>query len=107
MNDTQAAGARRPARASWGEALALVSRVAGAYALTREELLASDRRPLTVEARRVAMQLLRERGLDVVTIGRIMERDHSTVLHHLALIQQSPTPDERIMLARLRRPLVP
>ena len=91
-------------RAPLAGAQAIVERVARAYALTPEKLLSGDRHALLVEARRVAMQLLRERGMDVVTIGRVIGRDHSTVLHHLGLIQHSPTPDERAMLALLRHP---
>jgi chromosomal replication initiation ATPase DnaA len=79
-----------------------VALVADAYGVSLASLIAPGREPLLVEARRVAMQLLAERGLGASSIGRMVGRDHSTVLHHLALLRQSPTPEEQEMLADLR-----
>ncbi len=76
--------------------------VAQAYGISSARLLAPGRDPLLVEARRVAMLLLAERGMGATHIGRLIRRDHSTVLHHLAVIRQRPTPEEREMLSDLR-----
>ena len=79
--------------------------VAHAYGFSPGALTAPCRDPLRVEARRVAMQLLAEHGLGASHIGRIIRRDHSTVLHHLALLRDRSTPEEQAMLADLRRVL--
>ena len=80
-----------------------VALVAEAYEISLAELIAPGRDPLHVEARRVAMQLLAERGLGASSIGRVIGRDHSTVLHHLAVLRERPTPEEQEMLSDLRR----
>ena len=80
----------------------VVAHVAHAYGFSPAALSAPGRDRLRVEARRVAMQLLAERGLGSAHIGRIIGRDHSTVLHHLALLRAHCTPEEQEMLADLR-----
>jgi chromosomal replication initiation ATPase DnaA len=87
-----------------GDSLAdqTIARVAAAYGVSPAALTAPGRHPLLVEARRVTMQLLAERGLGASHIGRVVRRDHSTVLHHLALLRKRPTPEEQEMLADLR-----
>jgi chromosomal replication initiation ATPase DnaA len=83
-----------------------LARVAEAYGVSPAALIAPGRNPLLVEARRVTMQLLAERGLGASHIGRVVRRDHSTVLHHLAVLRTSPTPEEQEMLADLRAPVL-
>lgn len=80
----------------------LIERVAHAYGISTAALTAPSRAPLLVEARRVAMGLLAERGLGPTHIGRALRRDHSTVLHHLARLRHRPTGEEQEMLADLR-----
>lgn len=80
----------------------VVVQVAHAYGLTPSALLARRRDPLVVEARRVTMHLLAERGLGPTAIGRVVRLDHSTVLHHLARLRTRPTWEEREMLTALQ-----
>ncbi len=81
---------------------AVVTQVAQAYGFSPAALSAPCRDPLRVEARRVAMQLLAEQGVGATHIGQILGRDHSTVLHHLAVLRSRSTPEEQEMLADLR-----
>jgi hypothetical protein len=77
--------------------------VAQAYSIP-ESALRSPVPPATlVEARRVSMQLLRERGLHPALIARVLHLHPTTVHHHLTLIRDQPTPEEAAMLATLRR----
>jgi len=57
-----------------------VVRVARAYGVSPATLVSRRRDPLLVEARRVAMGLLAERGLGPCWITTLLARDHSTVL---------------------------
>jgi len=79
-----------------------VTRVARAYGISPATLLSRRRDPLLVEARRVAMGLLAERGLGPCWIGKVLARDHSTVLHHLAVLREGRSPQEQEMLSDLR-----
>ena len=86
----------------------LIQHVARAYGVSPATLIAPSRDPLLVEARRVTMGLLAERGLGPTHIGRTLCRDPSTVLHHLARLRQHPTVEEQAMLVDLRAlPRVP
>ncbi len=80
----------------------VITQVATAYGFSASALSAPCRDPLRVEARRVAMGLLAERGLGATHIGKLLGRDHSTVLHHLAVLRDRCTPEEQEMLADLR-----
>lgn len=87
------------------DAWALIDRVAGYYGLTRATLL-SRRRPAHIAlARQVAMHLLRQEGLTATRVGRLLRRDHATVLHGDAHIRQLTTrrPDLRYDLDALHR----
>ncbi len=79
-----------------------VARVARAYGISPATLTSPRRDPVLVEARRVAMGLLAERGLGPCWIGKVLCRDHSTVLHHLAVLQERSSPQEQEMLSDLR-----
>ncbi len=79
-----------------------VARVAQAYGVSHTTLISRRRNPLLVEARRVAMSLLAERGLGPCWIGKVLARDHSTVLHHLAVLREGRSAEEQEMLSDLR-----
>ncbi len=78
-----------------------VARVAQAYGVSSTTLISRRRDPLLVEARRVAMGLLAERGLGPCWIGNVLHRDHSTVLHHLAVLREGRSAEEQEMLSDL------
>lgn len=61
--------------------------VAAALETTPAALRARTRVPAADERRQVAMWLLRQRQLSSVAIGRLLGRDHSTVLHGCAVIE--------------------
>lgn len=62
----------------------LVASVAHAFMITPDELRGMSRYPREVCARSVVMRILRDRGkLSLPAIGRVLDRDHSTVCHAL------------------------
>ena len=69
------------------DAWALIDRVAGYYGLTRGQLLSRRRTAHIVLARQMGMHLLRAEGLTASHIGRLLRRDHATVLHGDARIR--------------------
>ncbi len=85
---------------SWSSRI--VARVAQAYGVSPATLVSRRRDPLLVEARRVAMGLLAERGLGPCWIGTVLAHDHSTVLHHLAVLREGRSAEEQEMLSDLR-----
>ena len=63
--------------------------VAEHYGMTRDQLLAKNRRPTTAQPRQVAMLLTRLlTGMSYPAIGREFKRDHSSVMHGCALIEE-------------------
>jgi hypothetical protein len=83
-------------------AQAIVVAVADTFGVSPEYLTGPSRVPELVDARKVAIRLLARRGLGSTAIGRLIGRDHSTVLHH----QHVPLTDEqRIVLVELAREL--
>jgi chromosomal replication initiation ATPase DnaA len=54
-----------------------------ASGFTKEELLDKKRKSKMVDARTFIAYYLRARGLGVVEIGQLLNRDHSTVIHLL------------------------
>jgi tryptophanase len=66
------------------EIAAVVGNVAGSFGLTLDQLRSRDRRPQLVRVRQAVMRALHEQaGLSSVQIGRLLDRDHTTVLHAL------------------------
>jgi chromosomal replication initiation ATPase DnaA len=81
---------------------AIVAAVATTFGVSKEFLTGPGRLPEMVDARKVAIRLLARRGLGSTAIGRLIGRDHSTVLHH----QHSRlSEDQRIVLVELAREL--
>lgn len=58
----------------------LLERVCDRFGISMAELLSRDRHSNIAAARAVAAWLLREHGLSFPVIGRVLRRDHSTVL---------------------------
>lgn len=61
----------------------ILGEVAKEYGFTVQALRGRDRHQELVEARHVAIKRLYDAGLNVAETGRIMNRDHSTILYHL------------------------
>lgn len=68
------------------DAWAVIDRVAAYYGFPRATLLSSRRTARVALARQVAMYLLREEGLTYGAVGRVLRRDHATVMHGHARI---------------------
>lgn len=67
----------------------LVAAVADAFVVTPDQLRSDSREPHLVEARWVAAWLLSQEGLSSPAIGRLINRDHSTVLHAIKQVESS------------------
>lgn len=59
---------------------ALIAQCAAAYGVTVELLMSRNREPMVVRARQEAYWHLRQRELSYPAIGRIFDRDHSTIM---------------------------
>lgn len=57
--------------------------VAKRHRLTIDEIRGPSRKRYICNARWDAMRLLRDRGMSLPTIGRILNRDHATIIHGL------------------------
>lgn len=87
------------------DAWAIIDRVASYYGFTRAQLLSRRRTAPLALARQVAMHLLRVEGLTATRVGRLLRRDHSTVLHGDACVRRlaARQSDVRYDLDALRR----
>jgi chromosomal replication initiation ATPase DnaA len=84
-------------------AAAVVGAVAGLYEM-HEATLTGTRKPADqVEARRIACQILYEQGYGESAIGRVIGRDHSTVVHSLRRLERHMSPQEWDCLQTARR----
>ena len=63
-------------------ALSAVRAAAEAHELTVEEVLAPSKRRECVQARKMAMVLLRKQGWTLPRIAKVFRVDHTTVLYH-------------------------
>ena len=81
----------------------VIGAVARAYNLQPADIVGRSRHALVVEARRVVIGLLADAGYGPMSIGRMVQRDHSTVTHHLAMLDRHPSPQELEMLHDVRR----
>lgn len=59
----------------------VVRYVAKAYGITPAELVGSNRKASLVRARAAAIAILVRRGNGYAGTGRIMKRDHTTIMH--------------------------
>lgn len=60
-----------------------IARLADGYGYTVEDMLGKSRFKRVVAVRRLCVLMLREKGYSTTEIGRIMNRDHSTIVHAL------------------------
>ncbi|WP_395652482.1 helix-turn-helix domain-containing protein [Brevundimonas sp.] len=63
--------------------LEAITEIAEAHRLTLEDILGKSRHKYLVMVRRKCVVMLREKGYSTTEIGRIMKRDHSTIVHAL------------------------
>lgn len=61
----------------------IIDRIAKLHDVEPVEVLGPSRLPELCEARRAIMRELRARGWSTPRIGRLLNRDHSTVVHGL------------------------
>lgn len=64
-----------------------IAAAAADHGVTEDEIRGYDRRPHVVAARDQAMQAAHERGVPLAEIGRVMGRDHTSVMH---AVRKSP-----------------
>jgi len=57
--------------------------IARAHKLTVDDILGTSKIKMIVMVRRKCVVMLREKGYSTTEIGRIMKRDHSTIVHAL------------------------
>jgi chromosomal replication initiation ATPase DnaA len=57
--------------------------IAKVYGYTAEDIIGKNRMKKLVAVRRKCAVMLREKGYSTTEIGRIMNRDHSTIVHSL------------------------
>jgi chromosomal replication initiator protein len=62
--------------------------IAKEYDYTAEDIIGKNRSRKLVEIRRKCAVMLREKGYSTTEIGRIMNRDHSTIVHSLKIMAQ-------------------
>ena len=60
-----------------------IEAIAKKYGFTAEDILGKKRYKMLVKVRRKCVVMLREKGYSTTEIGRIMQRDHSTIVHSL------------------------
>lgn len=60
--------------------LADIAEIAEAHHLTVEDILSPKRHKYLVSVRRKCIYMLRDKGYSTTEIGRIMGRDHSTIV---------------------------
>lgn len=63
------------------ESLKIIKETANKYNLTSEQLIGHSRFKQLILARHEAFYLLQRKGLSTPQIGRLMNRDHSTVIY--------------------------
>lgn len=57
--------------------------IAKEYGYTAKDVISKNRQKKLVEVRRKCAVMLRKKGYSTTEIGRIMQRDHSTICHSL------------------------
>jgi len=69
--------------------LTIIRTVADRYNTTVQQIVGRSRSFKLVEPRREAMAILQRAGLSCAHIGRIMDRDHTTVMHNIRRYYQA------------------
>ena len=60
-----------------------IDAIAQEHGYTVEDILGPSRLKRLVAVRRLCILMIRDRGFSTTEIGRIMNRDHSTIVHAL------------------------
>jgi chromosomal replication initiation ATPase DnaA len=68
--------------------LAEIDAIAELYDFTLLDILGKSKTKALVAVRRKCVVMLREKGYSTTEIGRIMQRDHSTICHALQKYEQ-------------------
>jgi chromosomal replication initiation ATPase DnaA len=69
--------------------LAAIDAIAQEHGYTVEDILGKSRLKRLVYVRRLCVLMLREKGYSTTEIGRVLNRDHSTIVQALKCMQQS------------------
>lgn len=69
--------------------LAEIGKIAYKYGFTVEDMIGKRKYKMLMVARRECVAMLRAKGLTTVQIGKIMARDHSTIVHSLQVLGAS------------------
>ena len=67
--------------------MALIEMIAREHGVTMAELMGVSRRQKYCIARREIWRVLRDQGISLPRIGRMFNRDHTTILHGLRRIE--------------------
>ena len=74
--------------------LADINAIAQEYGYTVDDVLGYSKPKELVKIRRLCVVMLREKGYSTTEIGRIMQRDHSTICHALNMYELKGEHDE-------------
>lgn len=69
--------------------LAAIDAIAQEHGYTVEDILGKSRLKRLVYVRRLCVLMLREKGYSTTEIGRVLNRDHSTIVQALKCMHQS------------------
>lgn len=67
----------------------MMEKIAEKYGATLGEVLGTVRNKYVVNARREIVLLLHESGMSSAAIGRLMNRDHTTILHSIKMAKNA------------------
>lgn len=65
-----------------------INQIAYTHGYTAEHILSHSKQRKLVVARRECIAMLRAKGLSTPQIGKIMNRDHSTIVHALQVLEE-------------------
>jgi chromosomal replication initiator protein len=68
--------------------LRIIDHIASDYGYDRHEVIGKRRFKVLVEIRHECIKFFREQGFSTTEIGRILNRDHSTIVHALQKMAQ-------------------
>lgn len=67
--------------------LAAIGEIAESYGFTVDDMIGKRKHKMLMKARRECVAMLRAKGLSTPQIGKIMNRDHSTIVHSLQVLE--------------------
>lgn len=66
--------------------LADIGEIAESYGFTVDDIIGKRKYKMLMKARRECVAMLRAKKLTTLQIGKIMNRDHSTIVHSLQIL---------------------